>query len=1033
MKNNIKKTLLFVLIFMLNITVLNARTTYYKEIYLIGDEIKFLDSSGNETQMFNVIEDSNANKSNVRMLAKYNLNYTDYDKNIEVRDNPNVEANVQHESIKAWCGNNCPNYGRTSFYTNKYWVTEDITYPKYIFDNNSVPYSVVSDYKDYINTYNNNVISDFSLLSYEDATNLGCKVGVTDSCTYKWLYNTTFWLGSAASNSNIYYINTDKFFSSVGDVSGVRPVLTMNKEFNYYEYTVNTSVKNNVGGTISATTNVREKNSHTITLSAEDGYKVKALLVNGVDKTNEITNNEYTINSVARDYNIEVEYELYHTVNVNTTNGTLNITDGYLVGDNTDLEIEFIPDEGYELDTFLVNQNDQTQSVSNNKYTLSNVTTDLTIDVTYHKKSFIINIDTYTNGTLNINNGDSILYGENKTINFTPDYGYELTSLLIDGVEHINDVTNDAYTLENITSNKTITPVFELKKYSVNTIINGNGSLDITNETKITHAENKTINITPSIGFEFKSLKINDVDVTENVTNNSYTILSVTSDTNIEATFEKIKLNLTSEINLGTINIDNNIVEYGDNYEIIITPEEGYEIKSLLVNDTKVTPVDNKYTIENITENTNVKATLGIIEYSVSVNSENGRLNIDNNTVIEYNESLELVIVPDNGYLFKTLIINDIDVTNMVVNNKYSLNNIKNNLDVEVIYEKKTYLIRTTTDNSKLNISDNTIVTHGTNKELSIKVNEGYKLKKVTINDLDITSSIIDNKYLLLSIDRDLDIVVTCEKIINQEKPIETPSDKEEQITSPIPNISTKPTQTTTAKKETKYYEVKVITFKNNILDTVNTVKVKENGLYELNIDELKGYTLGDVYVNKTICPDITDNKISVNNIKEDTLIEIMYNHNGYKVNSKNVVYNNKDIVLNVNHDYELLKAVYVNNELLSSTKYTFDEESVVLKNEYLSTLKPGTYEVKLSYTNDSEIKSSFIVVDGEKEEKDYRTLYIAIALIVFGVCTGLAIIIKNRSESKKIDNAFEDDETRTQRYNKKNKKNKNHIEEKTE
>ena len=43
----------------------------------------------------------------------------------------------------------------------------------------------------------------------------------------------------------------------------------------------------------------------------------------------------------------------------------------------------------------------------------------------------------------------------------------------------------------------------------------------------------------------------------QNVTNNSYTILSVTSDTNIEATFEKIKLNLTSEINLGTINIDN--------------------------------------------------------------------------------------------------------------------------------------------------------------------------------------------------------------------------------------------------------------------------------------------------------------------------------------------------------------------------------------------------------------------------------------------------------------------------------------------
>lgn len=110
------------------------------------------------------------------------------------------------------------------------------SYPAYVFDESSELWGPIKSYENYFNNDLKLQSAKMSLLTLDQAINLGCQEEkYTCSQAPAWFKQTTFWLGTATSGKNVYYFwNGNSYFGSGYTteeilIQGVRPVLTINK------------------------------------------------------------------------------------------------------------------------------------------------------------------------------------------------------------------------------------------------------------------------------------------------------------------------------------------------------------------------------------------------------------------------------------------------------------------------------------------------------------------------------------------------------------------------------------------------------------------------------------------------------------------------------------------------------------------------------------------------------------------------------------------------------------------------------------
>lgn len=251
-------------------------------------------------------------------------------------------------------------------------------------------------------------------------------------------------------------------------------------------------------------------------------------------------------------------------------NGNGSVTyDGFAVKNDTKVftlnegysaTITFTPDNGYRIKNVKVNDVDVTSSVSNNQYTVRNIKANTTVEVQFEA----IPITTYAltikatgsgsatySGTTAKNNTKSFTLNEgtSATITFTPDIGYRIKSVKVNNVDVTSSVSKNQYTVSNIKANTTVEVEFEaipIPTYTLTIKSTGNGSATYNgttakNNTKtftLNEGTSATITFSPDEGYLIKSLKINSTDVTTQVSNNQYTISSISSNTTLEVEFD---------------------------------------------------------------------------------------------------------------------------------------------------------------------------------------------------------------------------------------------------------------------------------------------------------------------------------------------------------------------------------------------------------------------------------------------------------------------------------------------------------------
>ena len=211
----------------------------------------------------------------------------------------------------------------------------------------------------------------------------------------------------------------------------------------------------NEGGTITpnGVSNVRKYTNQAYTIKANEGYFIQSVKIDNVDKGKLET---YTFERVTTNHTITVTFapkELAISASAGTggsisPNGTVKVKYG------EDKTFTIKPNTGYEIKSVTVDGVNKGKLTS---YTFNDVKAAHSISATFVKKTFNITASAGTGGKISPAGNTSVSYGDDKTFTITPNTGYKIESVIVDGV---NKGAVGSYTFNDVTKAHTISATF---------------------------------------------------------------------------------------------------------------------------------------------------------------------------------------------------------------------------------------------------------------------------------------------------------------------------------------------------------------------------------------------------------------------------------------------------------------------------------------------------------------------------------------------------------------------------------------------
>ena len=209
-----------------------------------------------------------------------------------------------------------------------------------------------------------------------------------------------------------------------------------------------------------ADTTVQAGKNVNYTLTVATGYRLENVLANGEEVTVNNNTNTFTIEDVQSNYTIFANF-VSERVTVTVAEGEhYTITPGtqtYAYGATPSYMI--VPEVGYEI-TEVTAGNAIVEVTYNNgigTFTLDTLRQDVTLSAEAVKKHFTITVIAPEHGTITPAD-TTVEYGDNVTFTITPDDYYIISDVKVDGSSR---GALSTYTFYNVTSNHTITAVFE--------------------------------------------------------------------------------------------------------------------------------------------------------------------------------------------------------------------------------------------------------------------------------------------------------------------------------------------------------------------------------------------------------------------------------------------------------------------------------------------------------------------------------------------------------------------------------------------
>ena len=441
-------------------------------------------------------------------------------------------------------------------------------------------------------------------------------------------------------------------------------------------------------GTVSAGAEFDYDPDYTYVFSATPaaGYRIGTLTRNNVAMTvaNPAVTFTDTLTNILSDYHYEVLF-VQNTYTITATcgaNGSISPAgvSNYLYHQNAVYHIAAAP--GYYISSVTVDDvttsYTQADALMSTTYTFANVAACHTISATFAPMAFEITVNAGAHGSIAPATA-SYAYGATPTFTITPDAGYSIADVTVDGTS-VGAVAT--YTFLPLTAAHTIAATFAANAYTITATAGNGGTISPAGASTVAYNGDKTYTISANTGYHVSDVFVDGASVGALT---SYTFTGVTADHTIYATFDANEYTVTvNQPAHGTITPGTTIVTYGATPSFVITPATGYNVTAITVNGTNVNlnnvPNVNgtyTYTFSAISSNQTITATMTAKTYTISATSgTNGTITPSGNTTVNHGASQTYTFTPASGYVIAQVTVDGMSVgaptsyvfTNVVAN-----------------------------------------------------------------------------------------------------------------------------------------------------------------------------------------------------------------------------------------------------------------------------------------------------------------------------------------------------------------------------
>jgi len=482
-------------------------------------------------------------------------------------------------------------------------------------------------------------------------------VGNWNSCTV-----------SGLQEGKTYYYAA-KAYNTAGLVSGYSNEVSYNTPVTPVSYTLTASSGSNGSISPSGTVPVSSGTSQTFIIIPNYGYKVTSVAVDGAGIG---TPTSYTFSNVTANHSIHVQFTpVSYTLTASSgSNGSISPSGTISVSSGGSQTFTMTPDNGYKVASVEV---DGVNAGTETSYTFSNVTANHSINVQFTPLIYTLTASSGSNGSISPSGTVSVPSGGSQTFTMTPDNGYKVASVEVDGV---NAGTPTSYTFSNVTANHSIHVQFTPLSYTLTASSGSNGSISPSGAVAVSYSTSQTFTITPANGYVVASVKVDGVNAG---TPTSYTFNNVTANHSIEVTFaaavtSNVPVNYTicgSENQFCSFSGTKNVA-YGANGKFAYkTAIDGISCNNSTFGDPIVGVVKACYI-----------APEGSYTLRASSGS-NGSISPSGTVSVSSGGSQTFTMTPDNGYKVASV---EVDGVNVGTPGSYTFNNVTANHSIEVTF-----------------------------------------------------------------------------------------------------------------------------------------------------------------------------------------------------------------------------------------------------------------------------------------------------------------------------------------------------------
>ena len=416
------------------------------------------------------------------------------------------------------------------------------------------------------------------------------------------------------------------------------------------------------------------------------GYRIGTITRNNValNVTNPADTFTQVLTNIVDNYHYEVMFvQSTYTITASCGNhGTISPvgTASYLYHQNAVYSINAAP--GYYIATITVDGTTTTytqdDALTSTTYTFSNIEAAHTISATFAPMSFQITVNAGANGAITPTTA-TYAYGATPTFTITPDAGYSIADVTVDGAS-VGTVAT--YTFLPLTAAHTIGATFVANTYTITATAGNGGTITPAGATTVAYNADRTYTIAANTGYHVSDVFVDGVSVGA-VT--SYTFTGVTANHTIYAAFDLNEFTVTvNQPAHGAITPGTTTVLYGATPSFVIAPATGYNVTAITVNGSNVNlnnvPNVNgtyTYTFSAISSNQTITATMTAKTYTISASAgANGSITPNGNTTVSHGGAQAYTITPANGYVVAQVTVDGMSIgaatsyvfTNVVAN-----------------------------------------------------------------------------------------------------------------------------------------------------------------------------------------------------------------------------------------------------------------------------------------------------------------------------------------------------------------------------